>query len=69
MHNLSKVTKKYICDLPKVNNATVSETFDLAKVKKMTKITCPKLIKASSNLLDSFVDMQRLIWLTCRDLH
>lgn len=41
-----KLAKKNINDLPKVNKATVLETFNLPKVKKMTQITCLKLIKA-----------------------
>ena len=61
-----KLAKKNICDLPKVNKATVLETFNLPKVKKMTQITCLKLIKALLICL-TLVDMQRPIWLTCRD--
>ena len=51
MDDLPKVRKSYNCDLPKVSKVAVTENFNLTKVSKMTKVTCPELIKVT-NLLD-----------------
>ena len=44
MNNLSKVGENYDRDLPKVNEMTRADNFNLPKIKKMTYVTCPKLV-------------------------
>lgn len=42
-------------DSPKVSAETVAEIFNLPKGWKMAKVTCPKLVKETSELLDFYV--------------
>lgn len=42
-------------DLPKVSAETIAEMFNLPKGWKMAKVTCPKLVKETSELLDFYV--------------
>ena len=51
MHDLPKICEKYSHDLSKASKVSVSETFDLSKVREITRITSPKLGKVTSNLL------------------
>ena len=43
--------------LPKVDKIKIA-TSDLPKVNKTTKVTCPKLVIVSSNLLYFYVNMK-----------
>ena len=52
MYKLPKVSENYNCDLPKVSNLTIADNFYLPRVTKMIKVTCPKLVKVASDLLD-----------------
>ena len=45
MHDLPKICKRYSHDLSKASKVSVSETFDLSKVREITRITSPKLGK------------------------
>ena len=45
---------------PKLEKRQYQTFFDLPKTIKFTKISCSKLVKGTSNLLDFFVDMQRV---------
>ena len=47
------------CDLLKVSKVITADSFNLPKVRKMIKVTCPKFIKVTSNLLE-FMLTQRL---------
>lgn len=52
MHNLPKVSKYYNHDSPKISRVTITGNFKLPKDKKRFKVTCPKLVKVTSYLLD-----------------
>ena len=51
MHDLPKPRQNHNCDLPEFIKITVMDNFDLPRIKKMTQVTCPKLIIVTSNLL------------------
>ena len=46
---LAQSRENYNRDLPKVGKS--DRQFSLFKVRKVTKVTCPKLVKVTSNLL------------------
>ena len=50
MHDLAIAGKIYNGQLHKVNKKKVSDNFNLPKVRRMTKITCQKLLIVTSNL-------------------
>ena len=50
MFDLLKVSENYNCHLPKIGKLTVTGSFDLPKVRKITKVTHPKLVKVTSTL-------------------
>ena len=52
MYKLPKVNENHNCDLPKVSNFTIADNFYLPSVIKVIKVTCPKLLKVASDLLD-----------------
>ena len=49
--DLLKVSKNYNHNLPKAGKRTVTGNFNLPKVRKIIKVTCPTLVKVT-NLLD-----------------
>ena len=53
LDDLPKVGEKYNCELAKVSKMTVRDNFNLPKVRKMTYITCIKLIIVTSDLIFS----------------
>ena len=57
VNDLPKVCENYNFDLPKVSEVIVTYNLNLLKVRKMTKVTCPKLVKLASNLLDFYVKL------------
>ena len=44
MHDLPKVSENYNLVLVKVRKVTVTDSFNLPKVRKIFKVTCPKLV-------------------------
>ena len=42
--------QNYNCILPKDSKVTLIENFDLPKVRIMTSVTCPKLVKKNKNI-------------------
>lgn len=52
MHDLPKVGKNYNSKLVKLSKETVADHFNIPNVRKMTYITCLKLVKVISNLFD-----------------
>lgn len=52
MCDLPKVGENYNSKLVKLSKVTVADHFDIPNVKKMTNITCLKLVKVISNLFD-----------------
>lgn len=59
MNDLLNVSGNYNPDLLKVSKETEEDNFKLHKIRKMTKVTCPKLIKATIILL-TLTKTQRL---------
>ena len=45
-------------DLPKVIKVILTDTFELPKVRKIMKVTSPKLGKTTGYLLDFHVDLE-----------
>ena len=66
MFDLLKVSENYNCHLPKIGKLTVTGSFDLPKVRKITKVTHPKLVKVTSTLFD--FDVNPGTWFHERDL-
>ena len=48
---LPKFSVNYYIGLSKVSKVTVADIFNLSKVWKMIKVTCPKLVVVTSNFL------------------
>lgn len=59
MNDLLNISGNYNPDLLKVSKKTEEDSFKLHKIRKMTKVTCPKLIKATIILL-TLTKTQRL---------
>ena len=47
-----KVSENYNYELAKISKLTVTGSFNRPKFRKITKVTCPKLVKATSTLFD-----------------